>query len=230
MKRKRILSDEEYEAQERKKREDAAKKPNASAAGPHVTRPDEPRPAHRPNGYRPEFVDVARTVCALGGTDSDLATALGVSTATIKNWRTQNPEFLAAIKEAKHEVFDPLIERRLAERAMGYEIDLIENKVLSDGSLVQYPVRKHIPPDVTAMIFWLKNRKPGQWRDRQELVQVPEVTYQLPEGVLESMSPAELKVLGKVYDKLQTQAAPKLIETQKGDAGAYEALLDPPER
>jgi hypothetical protein len=30
----------------------------------------------------------------------------------------------------------------------------------------------HVPPDVTAAIFWLKNRDPQHWRDSQQLEHV----------------------------------------------------------
>ena len=31
------------------------------------------------------------------------------------------------------------------------------------------PYREHVSPDVTACIFWLKNRKPAEWRDVQQM-------------------------------------------------------------
>jgi hypothetical protein len=31
------------------------------------------------------------------------------------------------------------------------------------------PYVEHIPPDVTACIFWLKNRRPDLWRDTHQL-------------------------------------------------------------
>jgi hypothetical protein len=35
--------------------------------------------------------------------------------------------------------------------------------------VTQVPFREYVPPDSTAMIFWLKNRKPTEWRDKQEI-------------------------------------------------------------
>ena len=35
--------------------------------------------------------------------------------------------------------------------------------------ILEKKVVKQVHPDVTAQIFWLKNRKPGQWRDKQEI-------------------------------------------------------------
>ena len=30
-------------------------------------------------------------------------------------------------------------------------------------------VTKHVPADVTAIIFWLKNRQPAKWNDKREM-------------------------------------------------------------
>ena len=43
--------------------------------------------------------------------------------------------------------------------------------MLSDGTVVEYTEEVHYPPDTVAMIFWLKNRRPDKWRDRQEIEQ-----------------------------------------------------------
>jgi hypothetical protein len=34
------------------------------------------------------------------------------------------------------------------------------------------PYIEHVPPDVTACLFWLKNRDPQHWRDSQQLEHV----------------------------------------------------------
>jgi hypothetical protein len=47
-------------------------------------------------------------------------------------------------------------------------------------------VAKHIPPDTTAMIFWLKNRRRDQWRD----VHKHEAN---PGNPIDQMSPEELR-------------------------------------
>ncbi len=31
---------------------------------------------------------------------------------------------------------------------------------------IHVPYKKHIQPDTTAQIFWLKNRQPDRWRDQ----------------------------------------------------------------
>ena len=46
------------------------------------------------------------------------------------------------------------------------------------GEIVQTQIRKYYPPDTTAGIFWLKNRKPAEWRDKQEVEHSGNVTIQ----------------------------------------------------
>lgn len=117
----------------------------------------------RPSQYQPQFAAVAKKMCEMGATDADLAQALKTTVQTIWSWRTKYSEFLEAVKVGK-EAYDALVERSLAARAMGYTYDAEEIKVVG-GRVKRVPVRKHVPPDTTACIFWLKNRRPDQWRD-----------------------------------------------------------------
>lgn len=119
----------------------------------------------RPSTYLPQNAKIAEELCKLGATDSILADTFGISTVQVQKWQTMHPEFGAAVLKGKSDFFDPLIERSLAQRALGYAVDTEEVKVMRDGGIIRYPLRKHYPPDVTAMIFWLKNRQPARWRD-----------------------------------------------------------------
>lgn len=110
-------------------------------------------------------------MCEAGATDADLADEFGVTTQTIKNWRSKYPEFFSAIKLSKMAA-DNEIERSLYQRAHGYSVDTVKVFCNKDGDVTRVPVREHFPPDPTAMIFWLKNRKPKEWRDKSE-VEVP---------------------------------------------------------
>jgi hypothetical protein len=134
-----------------------------------IRRPDPVirRKPGQPPVYRKEFARMAEKHCELGATDADLADLFEVSTTAIENWYHRHPEFGAAVRRGKAEVFDPKVQRSLAQRALGYAVDVQEVKVLSDGTVVRYDIRKQYPPDTTACIFWLKNRDPKQWRDVQ---------------------------------------------------------------
>lgn len=120
----------------------------------------------RPEKYDEGYCKTVQVACKLGATDADIADMLGVSIRTINYWRAKKPEFASALKVGK-EVADERVERSLFARATGYEHDDVDIRVIG-GDLVQTPIKKHYPPDSTAAIFWLKNRKPKEWRDKVE--------------------------------------------------------------
>lgn len=120
----------------------------------------------RPSSYKPEFAEQAGKLCSLGATDEDLADFFKVHIRTISNWKGQYREFLQALKVGKDEA-DDRVERSLYQRANGYTSDAVKIFMPAGASKPVYaPYREHVPPDTTAMIFWLKNRRPDLWRDR----------------------------------------------------------------
>lgn len=135
--------------------------------------------------FRKEFCDQARMMCKLGATDAEMADWFGVHVSTIGGWRVSFSEFDAAVDEGKNS-FDGRVERALAMRAMGYSFDAVKiflPKDTTDPVVVHY--REHVPPDVTACIFWLKNRQSDRWRDVHHMRHQGTVTVQ--------MTPDEMK-------------------------------------
>jgi DNA-binding XRE family transcriptional regulator len=121
----------------------------------------------RPSKYQPEYSRIAHSLALLGATDSDLAKAFDVSEQTINAWKKDFPEFFESLKAGKHEA-DNRVVRSLFERATGYSHP--EDKIFQyEGSPVIVPTIKQYAPDTTAAIFWLKNRRPSEWRDKMEL-------------------------------------------------------------
>jgi hypothetical protein len=118
----------------------------------------------RPSSYKPEHAKMAKHAAKLGATDADLAKIFGVSDATIDNWKAQHPDFLGSSKEGKEEA-DAGVVRSLFQLALGYSYNA--EKIFCDrnGRVTRVPYVEHVPPDVTAQIFWLKNRDPKRWRD-----------------------------------------------------------------
>ncbi len=117
----------------------------------------------RPSKYKPEFAAQAAKLCLLGATDAQLADFFEVSVSTINLWKVQHSAFSESIRVPK-DLADERVEQSLFRRAMGYEHDEVDIKVV-DKEIVMTPIRKYYPPDTTAMIFWLKNRNPEQWRE-----------------------------------------------------------------
>ena len=124
--------------------------------------------AGRPTAYKPEFCQQAMERCANGATDPELADLFGVSTRTIYRWKAQHIEFCQALKCAK-EVADERVERSLYHRAVGYEQEAVKIFMPAGADKPVYAkYTEQIAPDTTAAIFWLKNRKPDEWRDKHE--------------------------------------------------------------
>ena len=103
-----------------------------------------------------------------GMIEAQIAKKLGVSVATFETYKNRFPEFLASLKKGKAPV-DEAVENALLKRALGYEYtEEKETESEKDGKKKEL-MHKHQPPDTTAMIFWLKNRKPAVWRDKQDI-------------------------------------------------------------
>jgi transposase-like protein len=120
----------------------------------------------RPTDYKPEYVEQAAKQCEEGATDQELADFFDVSVRTLYRWKNTYPEFCQALKASKAPA-DERVVRSLFERAVGYERDEVDIRVVN-GEIVQTPIRKFYPPDTTAAIFWLKNRQPAAWKDKLE--------------------------------------------------------------
>jgi hypothetical protein len=109
-----------------------------------------------------QIEDIAYRLFAQGKTEEQVADILGVAVSTLDKWKQRYPQFLQALKEAK-ETPDDIVEASLFQRATGYTHT--EEKIFcSFGQVIRVKVQKHYPPDVTAQIFWLKNRRPEKWR------------------------------------------------------------------
>jgi transposase-like protein len=105
-----------------------------------------------------------------GATNEEIAAKLEISTVTLYDWIKKYPELSNAIKRGK-EVVDREVEDSLLKRAMGYDYtrEEVEVNTIAGGKSDRVFSKKktidvHVSPDPTSLIFWLCNRKPGQWR------------------------------------------------------------------
>lgn len=122
----------------------------------------------RPSSFKPEYSEQARKLCLLGATDAELADFFEVSVRTVLRWKAEHEEFCQALKAGK-DVADARVERSLYQRAVGYSHDAVKIFLPRGATEPVYAAYvEHCPPDTTAAIFWLKNRQPDQWRDKQE--------------------------------------------------------------
>ncbi|VFF66191.1 phage-like protein [Clostridioides difficile] len=127
-----------------------------------------------------------------GLTDEQIALNIGINVKTLYDWKKKYSNICNALKKGK-EVIDRQVENALLKRALGYEYDEITYK---EGRETKR-VTKHVVPDTTAQIFWLKNRKPAEWRDKQIVESTNEITINNP---FKELSTEELKRLAKLDD------------------------------
>lgn len=100
-----------------------------------------------------------------GLTDDQIAKNIGINRDTLYRWKKAHSDISDALKKGK-EVIDRQVENALLKRALGYTYD----EITFEGDDEVKRVRKQVAPDTTAQIFWLKNRKPEEWRDKREIV------------------------------------------------------------
>jgi hypothetical protein len=101
----------------------------------------------RKSVFRPEYILIAKACARFGAIEDEIANELNIGPATLDRWKQKFPEFRCALKAGK-EASDDRVERSLYQLAIGW-----------NGQ----------PPNTTAAIFWLKNRRPDRWRDVQKL-------------------------------------------------------------
>lgn len=100
-----------------------------------------------------------------GLTNEQIAKNIGIIPNTLYTWINKKKEIKESLKKGK-EVVDFEVENALLKKALGYTITLHKQKVTKDGDVVDTEEEMHVPPDTTAQIFWLKNRKANKWRDK----------------------------------------------------------------
>ena len=107
-----------------------------------------------------------------GLTDEQIAHNIGIRRETLYVWKNKYSNISNALKNGK-EVIDRQVENALLKRALGYEYEEVKQIIEKDEKgkdrkRIEKTV-KQVIPDTTAQIFWLKNRKPKEWRDRKNL-------------------------------------------------------------
>lgn len=126
-----------------------------------------------------------------GLTEKQIAQNLGVAYSTFRVYKEKYPALSAVLKKGR-EVIDFEVEGALIKRALGYSYEeitreLVENEITGSAELkVVKTVTKQVAPDVTAQIFWLKNRKPDEWKNDPNKFKLDKEALELRKKELES--------------------------------------------
>ena len=107
-----------------------------------------------------------------GLTNEQIAHNIGITSETLRVWSNKYSAISVALKKGK-EVIDRQVENALLKRALGYEYEevkqIVEKDEMGKDRKRVEKTKKVVLPDTTALIFWLKNRKPHEWRDKRNI-------------------------------------------------------------
>ena len=108
-----------------------------------------------------------------GLTNEQIAEKIGINQDTLYSWINRFSEISEALKIGKEDA-DMMVENALFQSAIGYDYEEITEELKWDQKARAYVMKvtkrvtKHQPPSNTAQIFWLKNRRAENWRDKVE--------------------------------------------------------------
>ncbi len=114
-----------------------------------------------------------------GLTNEDIAKNIGINPKTLYSWMGRHEPLKEALRLGK-EPADRKVENALYENAIGFEWEeevpiklkkefYVNGKKHTEEYVETVIVNKKRPPDPTSTIFWLKNRKAKDWRDKQDV-------------------------------------------------------------
>ena len=109
-----------------------------------------------------------------GLTDEQIALNMGIGYSTLQTWKSKYQDIQDTLKKNK-EIVDTQVENALLKRALGYSFtESTRERKLNDETgeyemVTTKEIVKEVTPDTTAQIFWLKNRKPEEWRDKKDV-------------------------------------------------------------
>lgn len=125
-------------------------------------------PPGQPSKYRPGYDVMVQKLRLMGGSYKTIADFFLVSEDTLVEWRKQFPEFDEAWRLAG-DYADGLVSHALYRKALGYEHEAV--KIFADtktGEVIEVPYTQRHAPDTAAATFWLTNRQPHLWKNRQD--------------------------------------------------------------
>lgn len=121
-----------------------------------------------PTKYDPDIHPaLVRSLARTGFTAEEIAAKLQVSKSTLYEWRRRHPELSDALKEGR-DFADGMVEDALYKAALGFKRKTVRRVRAADGSQRVEETVEQVPPNATAALFWLKNRRPDLWRDRRD--------------------------------------------------------------
>lgn len=121
----------------------------------------------RPTPFTDLKIEQVKKLISKGFSDSEIAQFIGVTSVTYYGWKSKHKVFFSEVEVFKKQQ-NANVRRSLYERSIGYSHEAIKFFVIK-GKIVGQKFIEHYPPDTEACKFWLKNKEPDEWRERQEV-------------------------------------------------------------
>lgn len=134
----------------------------------------------RRSKYDPHtFPQLAKEYAEQGLIEAQIAAKLGISEHTMNQYKHRYPQFAQALIDGKRPVDDE-VENALLKSALGYDLDYVETELDGNGNVIKEKRgATHVKPNPTSLIFWLKNRRPDKWRDKQDITHSGEIKIEI---------------------------------------------------
>lgn len=103
-----------------------------------------------------------------GYSDIQIAQNIGITKSTFYEWSNKFTEFSDAIKKGR-QPFIVDLEDALYRSGLGYDYEEKIEEIYEEDGVQRKHIRKvkrHAPPNVTALIFALKNLRKNKFKDR----------------------------------------------------------------
>jgi hypothetical protein len=144
-----------------------------------------------PSKYKRSFVKQAQKLAELGATDVEVAEFFDINIATVYRWKHTYKEFCDALRVGKEKA-DDRVEASLYKKAVGYTFE--SEKIFNNqGEIVRASTTEFVQPDTSSAIFWLKNRRPDDWRDRVDYEHSGSVDLKFSDKLRSRVSQAKKK-------------------------------------
>ncbi|MBR2800341.1 MAG: helix-turn-helix domain-containing protein [Oscillospiraceae bacterium] len=142
-----------------------------------------------------------------GLTQEQIAKNMDISRSTLKEWIKRYPAISAALRTRARDLSDIEVENALRKKALGYnatvrkaiklrhvDYDARGRKVREYETIEIVEEEVHVAADTQAGVFWLKNRRPADWREKRD---APPTLEELPDdGFIKMLSDAA----GEVFE------------------------------
>lgn len=155
----------------------------------------------RPKSYKAAYHDkLVFRLAASGNGDALIAEAIDIAPSTFAQWKNAHKTLMEALTAGK-KVADDKVEAALYDRAVGYKHDDVHVSAYM-GDVKLTPIKKVYPPEPGAIKLWLTNRRPKEWRERQEISSSGTLTVEAGDSVSLLLARIRSSAAGATQEKI----------------------------